>query len=121
MANFPVKRLFGRVNVIVAAAARTLTRDESGSLVCNTGAEGSVTVSLPAAEAGLQFMFYVDAAQAFVIDCASGDTIQVGTATASTAGGTQTADAVGEYLHIVCINATEWVAVSSAGTWTASA
>jgi hypothetical protein len=120
MANFPVKRLFGRKNVIAVTAARTLDRDESGSVVCNTGAAGSVAVTLPSAEAGLQYTFYVDAAQALVVTAASGDTIQVGVAAASSAGGTQTADAVGEVLKIVAINATEWVAEYSTGTWTAA-
>jgi hypothetical protein len=95
-----------------------LSAAETGSVHTNTGASGSVALTLPAAAAGLEYYFYVDAAQPLVITAATGDTIQAGTGSASSAGGTLTADAVGESIHLVAINATEWISFAAVGTWT---
>lgn len=101
-------------------AADTLTAAESGSLHTNAGATGSVALTLPTAAAGLRFSFAVRAAYALVITAAAGDTIQLGTASATAAGGTVTADAVGESVDLIAINATEWITVpgtAAVGTW----
>lgn len=123
MANVPVKRLFGRMNVINVTSARTLTRDESGSFVHNAGASAEVPVTLPEAEAGLYFDFKVMAAQNLKIVAASGDTIRVGTGSAGSAGGNISADAVGESIRFIAVNATEWHTdggTAAVGTWTAA-
>lgn len=110
----------GACTVTAHTGDALLTAAMTGSVHTNTGASGAVALTLPAAAAGLEFTFYVDAAQSLVVTAATGDTIQVGVAAASSSGGTQTADAVGEVLSIVAINATEWVAKYSTGTWTAA-
>lgn len=120
--NADVVRLFGRVNVIVATAARTLTRSESGSLVTNTGAAGQVIVTLPSAEAGLVYHFKVNVAQNLRIKAASGDTIRIGTGSAGSAAGYVEADAIGESITLVALNATEWhteAGSAAVGTFTA--
>ncbi len=101
--------------------ADTLTAAESGSLHTNGGASGSVALTLPTAAAGLRFSFAVRAAQALVVTANTGDTIQLGTAAATAAGGTVTADAIGESVDLIAINATEWICVpgtAAVGTWT---
>lgn len=83
----------------------------------NEGAAGAITASLPAAVAGLEYTFYVQTAQNHIIDAAAGDTVRVG-ASVSAASGNATSNTVGSALHLVCINATEWIATSVLGTWT---
>jgi hypothetical protein len=113
----------GAVTVEAHTADDTLTAAETGSIHTNTAAAGTVILTLPPAAAGLVYHFYVDAAQVLTIDAATGDTIQVGTTAAGSSGGTLSADAVGESISLVAINATEWVTLpgtAAVGTWTAA-
>mgnify|MGYP001582946220 FL=1 len=103
-------------------AADTLTAAESGSLHTNGGASGSVAITLPPAAANLRYSFLVMAAQSLVITAGAGDTIRLGAGAAGNAAGTLTADAVGESVDLIAINATEWHTVpgtAAVGTWTA--
>ena len=84
----------------------------------NNGAAGSVTFTLPASTVGLAYGFAVMEAQNLVIDAPGGVTIYLG-ALATTAGGTITSSTVGSYLFIKCRSATEWLAQSSLGSWSA--
>jgi hypothetical protein len=113
----------GPVSVEAHTADDTLLAAETGSIHTNGGAAGAVILTLPAAAAGLEFDFYVDAAQTLTIDAAAGDTIQVGTGAAGSSGGTLSADAVGESISLVAINDSEWVTkpgTAAVGTWTAA-
>lgn len=57
-----------REKVINVTAAKQLVREDSGSLITNLGASGSVTVTLPVdAEVGDKFTFRAAAAQTLVI------------------------------------------------------
>jgi hypothetical protein len=103
----------------VAAGPNTLLASESGKVLTNEGAAGAVTHNLPAAAAGLQFTFIVQAAQNIVIQTVGTDTIRSG-AGVSSGPGTATSGTVGDTLTLVAINATEWIAVSEgdvSGAW----
>jgi hypothetical protein len=87
------------------------------ALYTNSGAGGSITATLAAAEAGLEYIFYVQSANNIVVTAAAGDTIRIAGGVSSS-GGTATNGTVGGVLQLVAINATEWVAIATQGTWT---
>lgn len=103
-------------------APNVLLASESGKTITNEGAAAAAYNTLPTARAGLHFRFLVqDATYGMVVTAATGDTIRV-SAGVSTSGGTVTAadGTAGPLLHLVAINATEWVAFDQVGTWTPS-
>jgi hypothetical protein len=103
----------------VATGPNTLLANESGKIITNEGAAGAVTHNLPAAAAGLQFTFVVQAAQNMVIQSVGTDTIRSG-AGVSSGPGTATSGTVGDTITLVAINATEWIATSEgdvSGAW----
>jgi hypothetical protein len=89
---------------------------ESGKRFTNEGAGAGVTITLPASDRGLWYVFYVQAAQNLIVQAAGGNTIRVGAAV-SAAAGTATSNVVGSCLILQAINATEWVALSAVGAW----
>lgn len=95
----------------------TIAVTDSRKAITNEGAVGAVTYNLPAAAAGLEVIFIVHTAQNMVVTAATGDTIRVA-AGVSSAGGTATNGTVGGVLHLLAINATEWIAIATTGTWT---
>lgn len=92
---------------------------DSQGVFTNTGATGQVTATLPAASAGLAFEFAVTVAQNLVLQAATGDTIRIA-GSVSTAGGTATANTVGNTLRIVAVDNTQWIATAVNGTWNLS-
>lgn len=101
-------------------AGDTLLAAETGSHHSNTGASGTITIVLPAAVAGLEFWFYVGAAQELRLDPNTTETIALpSTGVQGAAGKYLVADAVGEYVRLVCETAGAWLAFPYAGTWTA--
>lgn len=109
--------LQGKRTVLAKAASPvTVAVGESRALYTNEGSGGSITFNLPAAAANLEYLFFVQAAHNVVVDAAGTNTIRIA-AGVSSAGGTATNGTVGGVLHLVAINATEWVALSSTGTW----
>lgn len=100
----------------------TLTAAESGSTHSNTGAAGTITITLPAATVGLEFSFYVGAAQQLRIDPNGSETISLpSTGVAGAAGKYLVADAVGETVRLLCPKAGTWAVMGFTGTWTAEA
>jgi len=106
--------------VIEAHAANdTLTVAESGSVHTNLGADGTITLTLPAsAAAGVWFTFAVQAAQQLRVD--------PGTATIREHSGHtpdkyKWADAVGECLTLVSDANGDWATIAKNGTWTEEA
>lgn len=97
-------------------ASDTLTKDESGTIHTNKGAGGSITFTLPAAVAGLEFWFYVGAAQNLVIDPAGAETVSL--PSNGVAQATITANAIGETVHIKCCEDGTWAVFGFTGTWT---
>lgn len=90
---------------------------ERGCCFTNEGATGLVTLTLPTAVAGYEASFDVQDADGIKVLAASGDTIRMDGLVSAAAGFAQST-AIGSTLRIRAINATEWIAESSQGTWT---
>jgi hypothetical protein len=98
----------------------TLTAAETGSAHSSVGASGTVTLALPAATVGLEFFFYVGAAQELRLDPDGTETISLpSTGVPGGAGKYLTANAAGESVHLVCMVAGSWAVAGFTGTWTA--
>lgn len=93
-------------------AATTLKQSDNGRAFSNSGAAGSVTVTLPTPFAGMMLLFVKKTNQTFVVAAASGTTIN-GNAT-YTNSSNETSSA---FLRLYGISATEWLVVGTAGTW----
>lgn len=94
---------------------------ECGKHFINTAAAGTITFALPAATVGLHFDFHVKATQALRIDPNGTETIALPTGAQQAAGKYIWADAIGEYIRLVCVKAGEWDVRGAVGTWTAEA
>ena len=100
----------------------TLTAGESGTIHSSVGAAGTVVLTLPAATVGLQYYFYVGAAQELRIDPNTTQTISLpSTGVPGAAGKYLTANAIGESVHLVCCTAGSWAVFGFTGTWAAEA
>ena len=100
----------------------TLTAAETATRHDNTGALAAVTLILPAAVAGLNFLFRVVAVQELRIDPNGTETIALpSTGVQGAAGKYLTANAAGETLEISCVTTGEWVVATYTGDWTAEA
>lgn len=102
------------VTAVTTTAAPAVTN--SAAIYTNEGDADGATVTLPAAQAGLQFTFVVQAAQTLTITAGAGDTIRVGTLVTAAAGSISSST-VGSVVTVTAINATEWVATTAIGTW----
>lgn len=100
----------------------TLTTAESGTTHTNTGASGTITLTLPAATLGLNYTAHVGAAQQLRLDPNGSETIGLpSTGVQGAAGKYLVADAVGEWVKLKCVIAGTWTPEGYAGTWTAEA
>lgn len=100
----------------------TLTADESGSLHTNTGATGTVTLTLPAAAVGRRFLFVVGAAQSLRIDPAGTQQICLpSTGVPGAAGKYLGSSTVGSAVQLVCGVPGVWHVAGASGTWAAEA
>lgn len=118
----PLEQEPRRRKVLVDADGASLEASESGMIVSNAGASGAATFVLPPATVGLEFIFVVEVAQELRIDPDGTETCALpATGVQQAAGKYIVADAVGERIHLVCLTAGTWDALSHAGTWTAEA
>jgi hypothetical protein len=109
-----------RTPSLVKTASYTLTSDDLGKTLTNQGAAGTITVTLPAAEVGMKFRFYLNEAQELRIDPNGTETIALpSTGAQGAAGKYLVADAIGEWVDIECLVAGTWDCLGFAGTWTA--
>lgn len=100
----------------------TLLAEESGSIHTNTAAGGTVTLVLPGASVGLEFLFAVGATQELRIDPAGTQAICLpSTGVPGTGGKYLASSTVGSALHLVCMVASVWHVVGFSGTWAAEA
>lgn len=104
-------------SVTARTADLALTHSNSFGVYTNEGAAGTVNFTLPTAAAGMEYEFYVLAAQTLQITAAAGDTIRIGANVTATAGNV-TNNVIGGYLKIIALNATEWASAAPVGTWT---
>lgn len=122
-ANGLGKRLTGRpveASTAGSGAPNLLASTESRKLLTNEGATAEAYNTLPAAAAGVEFLFYCQDGDGIRVVAGAGDTIRIG-ATESAAAGFVRSSTIGSSLQLIAINATEWVAVFSSGTWTVDA
>lgn len=112
------KLVYGTPVTAVTTTASPATTD-SGSIYVNEGDGDGATITLPAAQTSpsLLFTFIIQAAQTLTITAGSGDTIRIA-ANVTAAAGSISSNTVGSAITLVCINATEWVATASVGSWT---
>lgn len=111
----------GPRTVDVETADYAIAAGECGKLFTNEGASGAVQFTLPAATVGLHFDFVVKAAQELRIDPNGTETVSLDTGVQQGAGKYITANAVGEFIRLVCVKAGEWTTLGAIGTWTAEA
>lgn len=118
------RKIQSSVNFIeynTTGTARTLYDHETGSFVCMTSTgDDPTSFVLPAAKAGLIFMFVDNdstAAADLTIDPRDDDTIDGDTAGDSVYCAT---DAVGQVLWLLAVDTTRWITVLKIGTWTAN-
>jgi len=108
-------------NTAGVGAPNLLTATESRTLLTNEGATSAENYhTLPAAEAGkgLKFTFVCqDGTFGMRIVAGSGDTIRIANNVSAAAGYVQSLT-VGSAITLVCINATEWIAIAAHGDWT---
>lgn len=114
------KRLCGRVveaSTTGVGAPNLLSVFESRKLLTNEGATAEAYNTLPTAAAGLEYVFYCHDTDGIRIVASAGDTIRIGASVSAAAGFVRSVVA-GSVLHLVAINAVEWVSIASSGTWT---
>ena len=97
----------------------TLGSDDEGARINNSGTTVKAACTLPAAAAGLHFFFDVVDDDGLRINAASGDTIRLGDTTCASAGYFESVR-IGSSVHLVAVDADNWVAVDGiTGTWRA--
>jgi hypothetical protein len=112
--------------VVPKTAAYLITTDDQGSLFTNEGTAIEVNFTLPPAASGLgPFHFYNQDTDGLRVIADAGDTIRIGVgagAVTVAAGNVkpQNPSDIGAFMTVVAINATEWVAMSLNGSWTAT-
>lgn len=90
----------------------------AGSIVSNFASSTTATFNLPAALAGMEYYFYVLAAVELRINPDGTETIGLPSSGVQQAGGKYiVADAIGEYVHIICAKAGQWETLDYRGTW----
>lgn len=99
-------------------ANTTLSGVNGNRFFTNEGATGSVTVALPPAKYGDEFLFYLKASYAFVIDPNGTEKLTGTDGTLAAAGKNISADAAAEYIRLTCLKDGEWTVTGYAGTWT---
>lgn len=109
--------VYGTPVTAVTTTASPATTD-SGTIYTNEGDADGATVTLPAAQTSpsLTFTFVVQANATLTITAGSGDTIRIGSSVTGEAGSIYSS-VVGSAITLVCVNATEWIAVFSVGSW----
>ena len=90
----------------------------SRGVITNEGAQGAATFILSAAAVGVELTFFVMTAQELRIDPSGSETIALpSTGAQGGAGKYLTADAVGEWVHLLCVKTGQWQVMGYLGTW----
>ena len=107
---------------VIATAATEITHLQAkyGVVVSNKGASGEVVFSLPAAVPGMRVAAVVQAAQTLSLDPVDTEIIYDTNGVALTEDAAIKANAVGETIQLVCLEAGYWTVVAYTGTWGAS-
>lgn len=105
----------------------TILSTEVGTLFTNLGASSTITFTLPAAALGMHFRFQVRASSGtswqLRVAPAGSDILETCAVprVAGTANDYLWADGLGESLHLVCMEAGKWAALTYDGTWSLQA
>lgn len=113
----PSGSAIGSVTAVVASTLLTLA--QASTLFNNTGAQGEVDLSLPAAPSPFtpfSFSMFVTTAQTFSFVAPSGVTIQNGS-DSSSPGGSISSNVVGNFVTISCVSSTLWIVTNVTGLW----
>lgn len=95
-----------------------ITEAYSGGVFTNEGATGAAVFALGASAVGVELTFFVMAAQELRIDPSGSETIALPSSGAQGAAGKYlTADAVGEWVRLLCVKAGQWQVTGYLGTW----
>jgi hypothetical protein len=95
-----------------------LTAAHSGMIITNPAATGSQTFELPAAAAGIRFIFALSAAQKIKVNPDDNDQF-IGNGLSTSAGDALESDqVVGTLIEFVAIDSTKWLQIRKVGTWT---
>jgi hypothetical protein len=95
-----------------------LTADFSGRIITNPAATGGQTFDLPAAAAGIHFIFALSAAEYIEINPQNDDKI-LGLGLSTAVGDAIRSDTtVGTTVELVAIDSTNWLPIRTTGTWT---
>ena len=84
---------------------------------CNDGSSGTITLTLPTAVAGYRIIVTNAESQTLQIAPGAGDNVTTSSVSASATGIKTTGK--GDSTTLIAINATEWIAQETTGTWTA--
>ena len=93
-----------------------ITAQETRSIFTNEGTAALNYHTLPTAVAGLTYTFYVADIDGIRVVANTGDIIQINGIASSVAGYCESL-VIGSSVTLTAINATDWVAISSLGTW----
>lgn len=113
--NNPVAHLVP-ARIVAVTTTASPTSSDSGTVYTNEGDANGATITLPTAAAGLQFSAVVQTTQTLTITANTDDTIRIGSSVTAAAGSISSA-VVGSSITLQAINATEWVALSTVGSW----
>lgn len=109
--------LYSQTPVVARTTALSVAANQTRALFTNEGATAQVVFTLPTAAANIAYTFIVQDADGTRVTAASGDTIRIA-GTVSSAAGYIESTTIGNTVTLVAINATEWIATASHGTWT---
>ena len=113
----------------ITEETEAVTADESGKVFVQTRSSTTVTFSLPAAQAGLEYTFVCgNASSEILITPATGDAIVTkthaandGAALAPAAGtgikNTAATNVAGDFIRLTCLDGTTWYGTGMAGIW----
>lgn len=113
----------------ITEETEAVTADESGKVFVQTRSSTTVTFTLPAAQAGLEYTFVCgNASSEILITPATGDAIvtkihaaENGTALAPAAGtgikNTAATNVAGDFIRLTCLDGTTWYGTGMAGVW----
>lgn len=115
VARFGFRMLKRRV--IVATSSFTLKEGDSGALIVNLGAAADITVTLPAAAAGLEYEFITEEAFKIKALAVGDDKIRDGASEGIAAGNIESDATVGREIRLTALNTTKWRTRSKVGSW----
>lgn len=95
----------------------TVLTGDNETIFQNSGATANIILTLPAAITGLKYGFYVTAAFNLTVQASGVSIIRNGT-DVSSAGGTISSNAIGNFIKIIATSSNEWMIESITGIWT---